>query len=124
MWTPRGCVGGCGLWLSFMRRRLGALMQAALRPSLGLGCSSLPAQAAHAMQCLHPLLMIQGTQRLWRAMGCIIAAPINVSLEPRQHGAPGPGAQTFGLWAHQQGAVIDGPGQTLKMSSILDVKEG
>ena len=124
MWTSRGCVGGHGLWLSFMCQHLRALMQATSRPPLGLGCSSSSAEAAHVMQCLHPLFMIPGAQCLWRAMSHVLMAPVDVSLQLRQHGAPGLGTQKFRPRAHQQGTVVNGPGQALEMSGILGVKEG
>ena len=124
MWTSQRCVGGRGLWLSFACWHLRASMQATLRPPPGLGCSSLSAEAAHTTQCLHPFFMIPGTQCLSWAMSSILMVPVDVSLQPHQHGAPGLGAQKFGPQAHQQGAIVNGPGQALEMSGILGVKEG
>ena len=124
MWTSQRCVGGCGLWLSFVRRHLRASTQATSRPPPGSGCSSSSIQATHVMQCLHPFIMIPGMQCLWRAMTNVLVAPVDVSLQPHQHGAPGLGAQKFGPLAHQQGAIINGLGQVLEMSGILSVKEG
>ena len=102
----------------------GALMRAAPGPPLGLGCSSLPTEATHMMQCLYPLLMVPGTKCLWWTMGCMITAPVNVSLQLNQHSTPGMSTQKFGPWAHKYGTVIHGPHEALEMSGILNIKEG
>ena len=113
----------CGLWLSVMHWHLRASKRVASRPPTRSCCPSSSTEAAHTTQHLHPFLMIPGTKCLWQAMNHIIVAPIDVSLQPRQHCAPGPSARKFWSQAHKQGAIVNGPGQVFEMSGIFCVKE-
>ena len=124
MWTSQWHVGGCSPWMSIMHWHLGTLTPATSGPPLESECSSSPAEATHMVQCFYPLLMVPGILHMWWAMGCIIMAPVDVSLQPSQHCAPRAITQKFGPWAHQQCAIIHCPREALEMLGVLHIKQG
>ena len=79
----------------------------------GHPCNAVPAPALHDPR--NPVSVVGNEPRPY--------SPVDVSL-PCQHSAPGLGVQKFGPWAHQQGTIVNGPGQALEMLGVLGVKEG
>ena len=61
---------------------------------------------------------------MWWAMGRIIAAPVDMLMQPSQHCTPRTVSWKFGLQAHQQCAIIDHPHEVLKMMHVIHIQQG
>ena len=61
---------------------------------------------------------------MWWAMGCIIAAPVDMLMQTSQHRTPRMVPWKFGPHAHQQRAIIDCPCKVLEMVSIIHIQQG
>ena len=107
---------------------LGVASRAASRPPPGLGCP--PPAALHGaepatpLQCLNPLLAVPGAQCVRRAMGHIIAAPVDMFIQASPHCKPRVVSWKFGSPAHQQCAIIDCPREALEMADIIHIQQG
>ena len=61
---------------------------------------------------------------MWRAMSCILAAPVDVLVQASKHLTPRVVPRKFGLPTHQQCPIIDCPHEVLKMADIVHVQQG
>ena len=61
---------------------------------------------------------------MWRAMGCIIAAPVDMLLQASQHRTPRAVSWKFGSPAHQQCTIIDCPCEVLEMADVIPIQQG
>ena len=107
---------------------LGVVSRAAPGSPPGSGCSPLAtphgAEPAPSMQHLNPLLAVPGGQCVWRAMGRILTAPVDVLVQASQHCTPWVVPWKFGPPTHQQCPIVDCPHEVLKMVGIVHIQEG
>ena len=61
---------------------------------------------------------------MWWAMGHIIAAPVDMLMQPGQHCTPRMVSWKFGMHAHQQCAIVDCPCEAIEMTSIIHIQQG
>ena len=107
---------------------LGVASRAAPGPPAGPVCSPLAtlhrAKPSLLTKHLSLLLAIPRGQCIWRAVGCVITAPVNVLVEASQHSTPWAVSWKLGLQAHQQCLIIDCPHEVLKMVGIVHIPQG
>ena len=105
----------------------GAASRAAPGPP-GPGCSLLAtphrAEPSLPIKCLSLLLAIPRGQRIWQAVGCIIAVPVNVLVEAGQPSTPWAVSWKLEPQAHQQCPIIDCPCEVLKMVGVVHIQQG
>ena len=103
-------------------------MRAAPGSPPGPGCSPLAtphgAEPASSMQHLNPLLAVPGGQRVQWAMGCILAALVDVPVQAGQHRTPQVVPWKFRSPAPQQCPIIDCPCEVLKMVGVIHIQQG
>ena len=81
------------------------------------------AEPAFLTQCLNPLLAVPGGQRVWRAMGCVLAAPVDVLVQAGQHRTPWAVFWKLELLIHQQCPIIYHPCKMFEMMGIVHVQQ-
>ena len=57
-------------------------------------------------------------------MGCIIAAPVDMIMQPSQHHTPRMVSWKFRPCTHQQCAIVDCPHEVLEMMGIIHIQQG
>ena len=57
-------------------------------------------------------------------MGCIIVAPVDMLMQPRQQHTPRTVSWKFGPCAHQQCTIVDCPCEVLEMTCVIHVQKG
>ena len=63
-------------------------------------------------------------KRVWRAMGHVVAAPVDMLMQPGQHRTPWTISWKFRSQAHQQRAIVDCPRKALEMTSVIHFQQG
>ena len=106
---------------------LGVALGAAPGSTPGPGCSLLVtlhgAEPALLMQCLNPLLAVAGGQRVLRATGHVLAAPVDVLVQASQHHIPQAVSWKLRPLAHQQYPIINHPCEAFEMTGIVHVQQ-
>ena len=106
---------------------LGVVPRAAPGSPPGHGCSPLAASLGAEPPSLRSTSILSWQSQeasVWRAMGRILAAPVDVLVQASQHRTPRVVSWKFGSPAYQQCPIIDCPHEVLEMAGIVHVQQG